>query len=249
MRLLLLNPFFFYLLAMNDTIIIVWTCLFFGGVVGTLLTYLFLSKRLANSRTEMQHQLQNLRHEVNLKITAVEVWASETRPGEETIRYDSDSTEIESSFTGQGSREWDYVGHHFSEVEGKGFHRIDHNTITVHRENTQGRYELYLKQYNYKNSPDKIPGDPSIKLRNLRLAFDVKKGNASHLLRFVFKGETSHNVLDEKDYVVFNPDWETVNLVFTVPTTEACFLRIDDLSVLKAPSHIQISHLVLYEKI
>jgi hypothetical protein len=55
-------------------------------------------------------------------------------------------------------------------------------------------------------------------------------------------------VLDEKDYVVFNPEWEKINLVFTIISNEASFLRIDDLHVLKAPSHVQIRNIVVYEK-
>lgn len=233
---------------MNDflqTGLAIFSCL---ALIVVALLYVSLKRKAAALSSTLNHQLQNLRHELNTKTNAIELAAYKQDAGTEMIIYDSNASDLQNDFTGQGARAWDYAGHQFLNGEGKGIHQTNDGVINIHRDNDQGRYELYLKKYGYSNSPDKIPADNTISERRFLISCEVKRDTSSHLLRFVFKGETSQNVLDEKDYVAFSPEWETVNLVFTVSTTEACYLRIDDLSVLEAPSGIQIRNLVLYEK-
>jgi len=210
--------------------------------------YIIIQKKLKTQVAKLNHEMQNLRYESTTKTAQTEFAYYEQISGTEVVIYNSGNNILQNDFTGQGARAWDYVTHKFLDEAGSGSHDINVNTVIINRTNTAGRYELHLKHYSFGNITDKIPADSSIRVRRLRISCEVKKGASSHILRFVFKGETSQNVLDEKDYVVFSPEWEQVNLVFTVSAQESSYLRIDDLSVLAAPSHIHIRNIVLYEK-
>ncbi len=195
------------------------------------------------------HALQTLRYEFTTKLQAVEKANYEAKEGHETIVYDGRDVIQESDFTGNGARAWDYVGHRFTEGNGEGSHGIVGNVITINRTNTAGRYELYLKHFVFDGKEHgSIPASTNGATRTLCLRCEVKRDAGSHILRFVFKGEASNEVLDEKDYVVFNPDWQVMEVFFTVPSSENCLFRIDDLGVMPAPSTVQIRNLVLFEK-
>ena len=217
------------------------------AVVLVISIYFIIQQKLKQQATAFYHQLENVRYELNTKTNAIDSAAYEKEPGDEHIIYDGNKS-IEQNFRGQGARAWDYVSHGFSGGTGKGSHQIKNGVIAIQRLNTEGRYELYLQKYAYNNGTENIQADSSINKRRLRLNCEVKRDNASHLLRFVFKGEQSKNVLDEKDYVVFSPQWEQVNVAFTISANEPSYLRIDDLAVLEAPSGVQIRNIVLYEK-
>src|SRR5205085_1487139 len=119
------------------------------------------------------------------------------QPGTETVVYDGRPGIETTDFTGNGARAWDYVAHRFLEDSGVGSHQIENTTITVSRTNTNGRYELYLKHYVFDGKrTEKIPSSNSQPVRRLRLCCEVKKGSASHVLRFVFKGGVTQEALD-----------------------------------------------------
>ncbi|MDQ6608603.1 MAG: hypothetical protein M3Y85_02155, partial [Bacteroidota bacterium] len=198
--------------------------------------FLLIRRKIKMLTAGFNHEFQNLRHEINMKANRIELSLYEQIAGEERIIYNGE-TNNENFFTGKGSRTWDYVAHTFSEGEGQGSYKVKDGEITIERTNTAGRYELYLRSYQYNGMVEKIPAGNPVGVRRLRLSCEVKKGKASHMLRFVFKGD-SQNVLDEKDYVIFSPDWERITVVFTITAVEACVLRIDDLNVLQAPSTI-----------
>jgi hypothetical protein len=221
------------------------------GVVcaGLIATVTRLHGKVANQERDFTRERQNLRHEINAKFYPLEKRFYNQLPGTEAVVYDGSKEIKPTDFAGNGARAWDYVAHRFSDGSGEGSHQINGNDITINRTNTAGRYELYLKRFVFEEKEcNVVPANPAQDARNVRLTFEAKRENASHLLRFVFKGENSKEVLDEKDYVVFNPDWEKVELYFSVSAKEPSLFRIDDLSVLEAPGAVQIRNLILFEK-
>jgi len=221
-----------------------------GAICAVLIaTVLHLSRKLAKQSYLLHHGLQNLRYEMNTKLYPLEKSFYTQIHGSEEIVYDGRAFVDANDFTGNGALAWDYVAHRFADGKGEGSHEIKDNVITISRSNTAGRYELYLKRFVFDGvNCITVPVNTTQDIRRLRLTGEVKKETASHLLRFVFKGEESKEVLDEKDYVAFSPDWEKIELHFWVSAKEASIFRIDDLSVLEAPSAVQIRNLVLMEK-
>lgn len=219
-------------------------------LVFALMTAVYrLHKKSKESERLARHLMQNLRYELNTKLQVVERQAYRQLPGNETIVYDGRAGMGEKDFTGNGARVWDYVAHRFEGSDGTGRLRTEGNTLCIERTNTDGRYELHLHRFVFDGKETtSIPASTEQSVRHLRLTFGVKKETASHQLRVVFKGKASKEVLAEKDYVVFNPDWEAAELFFSVATTESCGLRIDDLEVLEAPSRIWLRNVVLREK-
>jgi len=218
------------------------------GIFIALLVFLSAKKKIRAFTSKVLYDSQNLRYELNTKTNQIELHAYEESEGSEAVIYDSSGSNMQEDFTGRGARAWDYVAHSFSNNEGAGSHHIENGTITIQRSNTVGRYELYLKKYFFETQMEKIPADSAITKRRLLFSCEVKKGTASHILRFVFKGEATQDVLDEKDYVVFSPEWEKLKLVFSISALEPSYLRIDDLSVLDAPGNVQIRNIVLCQK-
>lgn len=217
--------------------------------IGLATTVYRLKKRIENANSTIQHGLQTLRYEAAMRVFPLEKQQYQQLQGPETIVYDSRNGIMPADFTGNGAQAWDYIAHRFADGNGKGSYQIQDNVITIHRTNRQGRYELYLKRFVFDGKEHPlVPASDTKGSRTLRATFEVKKESASHVLRFVFKGETSTEVLDEKDYVVFNPDWQKAELFFSVAANEEALFRIDDLSIMDAPSSIQIRNLVLFEK-
>lgn len=210
------------------------------------LVYLLLKKE-RQRQEQLEHQVQNIRYEFTTRTGRLELAQYEQLPGREIIRYDLAERNAQEDFTGKGAAAWDYIHHRFAEGTGSGSHQRMDNLLQINRTNKNGRYELHLKHYVFDSVTDRIPADATISKRHMRITGEVKKTGVSHTVRFVFKGE-SQNVLDEKDYVVFSPEWEPIDLVFTIDAKEASYLRIDDLSVLDVPSGIQIRNLKLIEK-
>lgn len=208
-----------------------------------------LLRKIKTLNETHRHEMQNLRYEFTTRMARSELESYNVLSGAERVIYDGRAGDAVKDFTGNGSRSWNYVSHQFIDGSGMGGHTGNGNEITIHRTNTNGRYELYLQSYAYANNPAKIPADDSLKTRKMKLSCEVKRESASHTLRFVFKGERTKNVLDEKDYVVFNPDWETVDLVFSIDSSEPSFLRIDDILASATPGTVVIRNIVLYEKV
>jgi hypothetical protein len=204
-------------------------------------------KKLKQLQQQVAHEFLTVRHEYTMRLQRMESAHFQSLAGQEQIRYDSEGRDLSHDFDGQPSASWDYLNHRFSPDSGQGSHKIENNVISLERTNESGRYELRLKTYFFENVMDHIPANASQTKRHFHITGEVKKESAPHLLRFVFKSE-SKQVLDEKDYVVFNPDWERFDLYFTFDANEAFALRIDDLSVLNVPSRIEIKNLKLAEK-
>lgn len=216
--------------------------LLFGALI-------FVVQAMRKQALQTKKELQTLRYELNTKTSQTALQLYQQLPGKERIVYDSRDHLSTITLTGAGAQTWNYVEHRFDPEPGSGRHEIMGSEIVLQRTNTAGRYELHIHRYNIGNQEySEVPADPAKGIRNLRLRCEVKKETASHLLRFVFKGIESKEVLDEKDYVVFNPDWEPVELVLAIASQEPCTLRIDDLLIMQAPSQIRIRNLALYEK-
>lgn len=233
---------------MNTTLTIVMAIAVCLTLIATALTYVFLQNKIKNSDAEYKHQMLNLRHELITKTNEIDLAAYMYNEGKEIIVYNSDNGDLKKDFAGHSGRVWDYTAHEFADGYGQGSLEIKDGVITLYRTNDLGRYELQLNSYAYNNSPDKIPANNSVTARNFRLSFQVKRGDSSQLLRFVFKGETSHEALDEKQYVVFHPGWEQVNLAFTIPANEPSFLRMDDIQSEAKKNKLQLRNIRLFEK-
>lgn len=132
---------------------------------------------------------------------------------------------------------------------GQGKFAAKDGIIDIERYNTGGRYSIHLNSYNYGNVLQKIPIDKSISgKRILKVTCEVKIIGSKHTLSFLFKAN-DQNVFDHNNYEVFKDTWEKIELAFSIDTYDECFLRIDDIEVLKVPSSVQIRNLLLYEKI
>lgn len=223
----------------------------FTGIVcfGLAVAVYRLNKKLKENDRQRLHDLQTLRYEAIAGVRPLEALAYQASQGTEAVVYDGRHEIKEGDFTGTGARAWDYVAHRFSDESGEGSHQIQGNVIIINRTNAAGRYELHLKHFVFNgNRYENVPASTMRRVRKLHLSLEVKKGRASHVLRFVFKGEISKEVLDEKDCVVFNPEWEKADVFFTVAANEDCLFRIDDLLVMEEQSTVEIRNLVLFEK-
>lgn len=223
--------------------------LFIGLLLIAVLFLAFVYKRGVAAERKARLREQNLRYELYTKLQPLEKDVYDRQAGEEVLLYDGRRGLLPTDFSGGGASAWNYAAHGFDARQGQGHFSVDGNVLTISRSNAEGRFELHLHRYTI-NKPEtkNLPKDGAKSNRRLRLQCEVKRDEASHGLRFVFKGEDSKEVLDEKDCIVFSPDWQPVVLYFNVTPSEPTHLRIDDLHVLKAPSAVQIRNLVLFEK-
>lgn len=224
-----------------------------GGVLGGLINNLFTYKK---TRAEVK-KLEAEAKEINLRIDNVSrISASigfKSSDTMERVIYDSTQEDIGYGFSkGFEDYIWKRIDGKDTRVgkQARGALTIEGGKVlTINRENTEGRFEVWLERYSYEGEiTQRIPKEPALNQRNFRLSLEVRAMGASHKLRFVFKNEEDNTWPASAAITITEEIWTKFDLYFPVSPMEKCRFRIDDIEVSKAPSRVQIRNVVLTEK-
>lgn len=225
-----------------------------GGVVA------FLNHYLARNKTEAEIRKLNAEAEKNLAEARKTVFDVESvsanvnlLPNSVSERTIYDGTKRYDPFDFRGVE-----GQFYSEAEkkhvgprGLGSLSIEEGgVLNIRRENTEGRFEIWLLQYSYDGLEHSfIPKNELISgQRKLRVSCQAKVVGGEHSVRFVLKDHTTGLWLINEKVRVTRDSWTPINLYFRVSPTVDSILRIDDEDVSQAPSSLQIRNLILAER-
>jgi hypothetical protein len=224
-----------------------------GGVLGGVINNLFTYKK---TRAEVK-KLEAEAKEINLRIDNVSNISASVgfKSSDTTERMVFDST-VEGIGFGFPKGFEDYV---WTNIDGKdvrvggrakGSVTIEGGQVlTINRENTEGRFQLWLERYNYNGTVvQSVPKESSLSQRIFRLILEARVVGGDHTLRFVFKNEQENKWYASRKITVTEEVWGRYELYFPVTPEGKCRLRLDDIDVTRAPSRIQIRNVVLTEK-
>lgn len=233
-----------------------------GGLSVAVFTYFITKKKTMAEVKKTNAEVKKLEaeaEEIRLRITSVSNFtgtlgfaASNTK---EQVIYDSTKESIGYGFpNGQGEYIWKRIDGKDVSVSGKGEGSLkiedEGKILTIKRDNTDGRFETWLTQYNYGGIATKyIPREPNITRRVFRLRFDARAVDAKFKLRFIFKNEETDTWPAVADLEITEENWSQFELYFPLAPTEKCRLRIDNVEVSKVPSYFQLRNIILVEKI
>jgi hypothetical protein len=124
--------------------------------------------------------------------------------------------------------------------------------LNIERRNMDGRFFLWLESYAALRGHAKLlasRGDIEGE-RKLRLQCQARAIGGEHtlLLRVIAKDALPGDYLARWRERLRPSEWVPIDWYFQIPATEDCSIRIDDRSVTKAPSAVQIRNLVITER-
>lgn len=173
------------------------------------------------------------------------------RPAEQII-YDSRGGIDGFDFRGQESQLWTGVGTDAKAISPKGHGALKlegGGILDVQRIDTDGRFEVWLQRFSFEGKEYSfIPKNLHISgKRKLRIGFDAKAVGGEHTLTFVIRIEEGYRLAEESVRVSAS-EWKPFEVFLQFDPTKDCQLRIDDGSVSKAPSSVQIRNIVVAER-
>src|SRR5262249_22082376 len=147
-------------------------------------------------------------------------------------------------FTGARAQLWQKINGVDQAVSGfgEGVLEFDDGGFSIARSNTDGRYEVWLRQYAIDGKvSNRIPSDARIEgVRSVRLSGEAKALGGEHTLRVVFKNDASGSWVAKEELIrVATNAWTPFYFVVRISPAEECRMRIDDLDV-TAPSRVQV---------
>jgi hypothetical protein len=224
------------------------------SVFGSGLLNYFVNRRKTQAEIQkVQAEAQKTRAETDkilteIKTVSANVSYSLAAPAEE-ILFDG-SGRID-GFDVRGSEGNFWKGSEPTSPKGRGELRFeDGGVLNIHRDNTEGRFELLFQRYNYKGEEHSvIPKDFTTSgKRKLRVSCEAKAISAEHMLRFVLREPTSARRLAEERICVKSIDWTKFQVYLPADPSLDAQLRIDDEDVSRAPSSVQIRNVVLAQR-
>jgi hypothetical protein len=171
----------------------------------------------------------------------------------EKIIYSSKNRDIGYDFTGVASHRYELVGDNYEKTGDRadGNLVIKDGVINIQRNNTDGRFEVWLKTYfiNGQLREHISKNELESGRRNIRVSFEAKVTKGNHNLRILFKDKNADRFLAFAEKEISSEHWEAINLYFEISRSEECKFRIDDRGVSNAPSSVQIRNIEIAEKI
>ena len=124
--------------------------------------------------------------------------------------------------------------------------------LILQRTNTGSRYLINLHRYSYDEKPTKViprnellPGE-----RKLHFICEAKVTKGNHTLLLVIKEDSQKGIwLAQKKFPPINniKEWIVIEWRVRIPSTGACFFRIDDREVTQNDSSLHLQNLLLTE--
>jgi hypothetical protein len=128
------------------------------------------------------------------------------------------------------------------------------DTLVIDRNNNDGQVVLWLKKYDYINSPNVIPRrGPWGTRRTFRIRCKVQAHDAAHTFNLMLKQVgTQRNIYADLKSHRITPDTDTltppIDDQFNVLLTGDCELRLEDRDVSAAPTRLEIRDLIVTER-
>lgn len=203
---------------------------------------------------KMQLEMKLLKRDLSdskLEITAAASYNETSEVQADALYNGKGKKNIEFDFTCQ-------EGHSFAMLRGReikseesGLGNVDFKAgmLNIHRQNLEGRFEIWLISYNIRGKQmDRIPqaqaAGPKTKIK---ISLMAKTIGGEHSLVFTFKGIAGGAVLSRTERQIYAEDWQELSLYFMFDVTEDCQLRIDDYNLVNINSTLKLKDLVLTE--
>jgi hypothetical protein len=215
------------------------------GFVGIIAAAVLLVLRFV-AGSILEHEVQET---WNTRIKSFLV-ATFSRSQETTI-YDSAKKCNHSDFQGKPGQRWSDIEHKSVGPVGEGVLTIlEGGVLNVERIDRGGRFEIWLRRYNYRGSEfSYLPENPQMTgERRLRVTCQAKVTDGRHTLWFLFKDQTSNKSPEPpKEVVIDRNKWIPIDLTFALSPAATYSFRIDDQEVSHVPSVLHIRGLKLTE--
>ena len=219
-----------------------------GGVVVALANH-FLTKRKTsaeidklNADTELtKAQARQITNSLNDLSDKVGYKLPDVAHSTETIIY-----------TSADSDRFDFRLLNVDNAEGE--LTVRSGVLSISRANTAGTTQIWLEKYKYGEPAELrklLPKNENISgTRKLRVSCEIKAVGGEHTILFIIKGEKAplgEHMATKRERIT-QGEWMPIEAYFQVSPGQNCFFRIDDRSVSKPGSSVQIRNLVLAEK-
>ena len=155
------------------------------------------------------------------------------------------------SIKGQGGQLWTGLHPYSIPVGNKGDGTLTFGPggiLNIRRTNTDGRFELIVQQYTYRDRGMRfIPPDELIMGgRRLRVLCEAKVVGGTHTLRFVVNALSGQQLANYTETITDN-QWKRVDVYLESSAAEESTVRIYD-EATSAPSSLQLKGLVILQK-
>jgi hypothetical protein len=172
----------------------------------------------------------------------------------EAVIYSSEKSRLLGhDFTGEGTQLWNGKEHVGGEARGElNFVGKKKEVINLLRTNTDGKYQLGLRRYDYQGqSGDVLPANLAISgKRRLRVSGEAKVTGSPHRLVLRWNPPKDGRRLAEKEILVADESWVPFDEYFQVDPARDCYLRIDDhYQTGPTPSAMQLRRIIVTEEI
>lgn len=222
-----------------------------SGTLVALVSYFLARKKTAAEIKKLEAETDKIRAEIgDVKSLSASVSYGLAAAAEQVL-YSNVAGDVGFDFEGRGAKDWRTVDGKSVATGEKAQGQLTFEPgaiINIRRENTDGRYELWLRRYFYNGHETAfLPQDDAISgKRRLRLNCEAKVVGAPYRLDFILKNEKADRWLGHEERTVSEATWTPVQIYYSV-AGEECRLRIDVRTGV-APSSIQIRNLVLAQR-
>lgn len=198
-------------------------------------------------------EIENLQIALNNNTQSVEVLSNRVSSGQDRLIYDG-ANGMEGDFKHNGGNMWrrnkDGID---EEIPGKGTGNISYlgKDVIINRTNTEGRYELTLKNYNIDGSLKPYIANDNIvgSKRFFVVTANVFAERAVHTININVRTADNKVRLVDDTRIISPSKLISIKMSFWVRTDDNFIFRIDDQNVSDAPSSLRISELKIIEKV
>lgn len=218
-----------------------------GGGIVAFVNYWFSRRKIDAETEKLRAEADKFRAETAKLISESTDQANyfKTSDMSEIFVYDGRKGITDFDFNSGG----EIINETTDKIIAKGSVSIQKGAIILDRKNKEGRYLINFHRYFYDGKEhDAIPKNPLLPgERKLKIKCEAKVTSGSHTLWFIIKDNKSGDYLAQSSKIIDQNKWTPIALGFTIKSTEACWLRIDDRDITKIESSLHIKNLVISE--
>jgi len=214
------------------------------------------------SRPKLRLEMEKLRQEIRAlsedsransdNISEIQNLLIDQLPmySDETVVYDNVTGNLGFDFVGTGGQ----LYADDKPIPGKGsgsLSFLEKGIINIERDNTDGRYELYLRSYTLgARKTEIIPKDTTEdRPKRFRVSCEARTLSAEHTLRLVMRNRDTGKWLGKSiAHRISGPDWKRIEGHFTVTPLVNAEFRLDDEGVSAVPSTVQIRKFMVTQR-
>lgn len=216
------------------------------GLLVAVVNHMFTRKKTEAEVKKLEMEARKIEVETTKILTEFGKLSTTIKDGNYRIIYDGRQNADAGDFDSKAEKL-----PNSDDAAAQGLFSVKENALSIERQNTTGRFQIFLRKYYYdgKELDDCLPKNELLDgKRKLRVRFDAKVTKGSHTLLIVVKNPETQIWLAHKKLAIDFTDWKSIELIFRIPPNEPCFLRFDD-QELTAISNLHLRNLTFAEYI